>query len=126
MLLIVLVAFGVTAGNFHTIAPPAKETLESQHLLRKGRETILKIRLSTFDGVTQIAFPENYIYKFKINLVYPQPQYIQYINGNVLYTYNAEDDPVINFYMEPLHTGRLKGTLLVGDRSFTVAHLVYP
>ena len=127
MLLIGVVAFGVSATSFNTAKKnTSKETIESQHLLRKDRETNLKIRLTDFSGVTQIAFPENYLHQFRINLVYPQPQYKQYINGNVIFTYNAEDDPVVNFYIEPQKTGRLKGTLLVGDRSYTISHLVYP
>ena len=103
-----------------------KDVVESTHILRNERETFIKIRLHEFDGVTQIAFPENYLSQFKINLIYPQPQYKQYINGNIIYTYNAEDAEMVTFYLAPRKTGRVKGSLLVGDESHTLTHLVYP
>ena len=103
-----------------------KDVVESTHILRNERETFIKFRLKEFDGVTQIAFPENYLSQFKIKLVYPQPQYKQYIQGNIIYTYNAEDAEMVTFYLEPRKTGRIKGSLLVGDKSHTLSHLVYP
>ena len=95
-------------------------------LFHDERETYLKFRLNEFEGVTQIAFPENYLENFKINLIYPKPQYKQYINGNIIYTYNAEDAGMVTFYLEPRKTGRIKGSLLVGEKSYTLTHLVYP
>ena len=124
----VFITLAVVANDIFDFAPRAgeKDVVESVHILRNERETYLKFRLNEFEGVTQIAFPENYLENFKINLIYPQPQHKQYINGNIIYTYNAQDAGMVTFYMEPRKTGRIKGSLLVGEESYTLTHLVYP
>jgi len=124
----VFVTMIVTGNDFFSPveARNQKDVVESTHILRNERETFIKFRLKEFEGVTQIAFPENYLSQFKVNLIYPQPQYKQYINGNIIYTYNAEDAEMVTFYIEPRKTGRIKGSLLVGDESHTLSHLVYP
>ena len=126
--LAVLITLAVVANDIFSFSPRSmeKDVVESVHILRNERETYLKFRLNEFEGVTQIAFPENYLENFKINLIYPKPQYKQYINGNIIYTYNAEDAGMVTFYMQPRKTGRIKGSLLVGEKSYTLTHLVYP
>lgn len=124
----VLITLVVVANDLFTSAKDhtEKEVVESVHILRNQRETYLKFRLNEFEGVTQIAFPQNYLEHFKINLIYPKPQHKQYINGNIIYTYNTEDTDMVTFYLEPRKTGRIKGSLLVGEESYTLTHLVYP
>ena len=128
LILAVLITLAVVANGIFSSSPrnAEKDVVESVHILRNERETYLKFRLNEFEGVTQIAFPENYLENFKINLIYPKPQYKQYINGNIIYTYNAEDAGMVTFYLEPRKTGRIKGSLLVGEKSYTLTHLVYP
>ena len=128
LILAVLITLAVVANDIFSSSPrnAEKDVVESVHILRNERETYLKFRLNEFEGVTQIAFPENYLENFKINLIYPKPQYKQYINGNIIYTYNAEDAGMVTFYLEPRKTGRIKGSLLVGEKSYTLTHLVYP
>lgn len=128
LVLAVLITLAVVANDIFSSAQRSaeKDVVESVHILRNERETYLKFRLNEFEGVTQIAFPENYLENFKINLIYPQPLHKQYINGNIIYTYNAEDAGMVTFYMEPRKTGRIKGSLLVGEESYTLTHLVYP
>ena len=128
LILAVLITLAVVANDIFSSAPrnAEKDVVESVHILRNERETYLKFRLNEFEGVTQIAFPENYLENFKINLIYPKPKYKQYINGNIIYTYNAEDAGMVTFYLEPRKTGRIKGSLLVGEKSYTLTHLVYP
>ena len=128
LILAVLITLAVVANDIFISSSRSseKDVVESVHILRNERETYLKFRLNEFEGVTQIAFPANYLENFKINLIYPQPQYKQYINGNIIYTYNAEDAGMVTFYLEPRKTGRIKGSLLVGEESYTLTHLVYP
>lgn len=128
LVLAVLITLAVVANDIFSYAPRSveKDVVESVHILRNERETYLKFRLNEFEGVTQIAFPENYLEQFKINLIYPKPQHKQYINGNIIYTYNAEDAEMVTFYLQPKKTGRIKGSLLVGENSYTLTHLVYP
>ncbi len=128
LILAVMITLVVVANDiFSPIADNSKkEVVESIHILRNERETYLKFRLNEFNGVTQISFPENYLEHFKINLIYPKPQYKQYINGNIIFTYNAEDVEMVTFYMQPKKTGRIKGSLLVGEKSYTLTHLIYP
>ncbi|MBA2499101.1 MAG: hypothetical protein H0V30_05190 [Chitinophagaceae bacterium] len=128
LLAAVLITSGVVGNDiFSPIKPNEnKHVVESTHILRNERETHLKFRLNKFEGVTQITFPENYLAHFNVNLIYPTPQHKQYINGNIIYTYNADDNEMVTFYIEPRKTGRIKGSLLVGDQSHTISHLVYP
>ena len=128
LVLAVLITLAVVANDIFSSAPRSveKDVVESVHILRNERETYLKFRLNVFEGVTQIAFPENYLEQFKINLIYPKPQHKQYINGNIIYTYNADDAEMVTFYLQPKKTGRIKGSLLVGENSYTLTHLVYP
>lgn len=128
LLTAVLVTLGVVGNDLFSPIHinENKDVVESTHILRNERETHLKFRLNKFEGVTQIAFPENYLANFNVNLIYPTPQHKQYIKGNIIYTYNADDDEMVTFYIEPRKTGRIKGSLLVGDQSYTISHLVYP
>ncbi|HEY9363882.1 MAG TPA: hypothetical protein VIQ00_11505 [Chitinophagaceae bacterium] len=101
-------------------------TIEYDHLLRCQTEAKVKVSLAKYNGDVQLTLPENYLQYFKVNLIYPAPEKQIYSNGNIIYTFNADEDKEVNFYLEPQKTGRIKGSLLIGDNSVTVSNFIYP
>lgn len=127
-IIIIFTALGVSGSNlFSPVSNSDKTgTIEYEHLLRCQTEAKLKIRLHKFKGPVQLVFPENYLQYFKIKLIYPAPQDQYYSNGNIVYTFNADEENLVNFYLEPRKTGRIKGSLMVGKRSYTLSNFIYP
>jgi uncharacterized protein (DUF3820 family) len=126
--LIIIFAAMVVSGNglFSNPQSDNSNTIEYEHLLRCKTETKVKINLGEYNGDVQLILPENYLQYFKVNLIYPAPEKQLYSNGNIIYTFNADEDREVNFYLEPRKTGHIKGSLLIGGNPITISNFIYP
>lgn len=86
----------------------------------------LEIEGNESHNFTTIAFPQNYLKKFKVENVVPQPIRIFTQYQNVIYQFEGDATRSVKFYLVPKEIGQVNGTMIVNRSPFILKHFIYP
>lgn len=127
-LLIVLGAIGMFGTGPVSIkkAQMQNATLEYEHFLRFGSQTELKITVEHQQGQVKLRLPINYLERFTIDHMIPEPETSALVNGQMEYTFPAINHGIIRLFIEPDKTGTVDGRISVNNESASFSHFVYP
>ena len=73
-----------------------------------------------------LSFPSDYLSRFEIASVVPEPGEIYFEDEDVRYAFTGNSTMRVTFYLVPQEVGFVKGSVKVGDDAFYVRHLIFP
>jgi hypothetical protein len=113
---------GVTSKK---ITRQGNTSIEFEQFFRHQAKMPLSISTVSKEEVI-LSFPADYLSRFEIASVVPEPGDIYFDNEDVRYAFIGNNTMRITFYLVPQEVGYVKGSVKVGDESFNVRHLIFP
>lgn len=127
--LLLLAAAGVFGNGPASKTRITKEqiTIESERFYRHGARMELKIHVvdAKADGVT-VTFPNEYLQKFRVESILPEPKENKSTDGEVSYTFQGNGKMDITFHLSPGTQGTITGEVFVNEKPFQLKTFVYP
>lgn len=99
--------------------------VEYQQFLRYEAKSQFRIQAISKQGL-KLSFPAEYLAKFEIVSIVPQPDKTRFEESRVLYSFDGHDQFDITIYSEPKHLGNVEGSLNVNDSRFHLTHFIFP
>jgi hypothetical protein len=107
--------------------------LEFDRFARRGAPTQWRIkpgRSAQGDGVVVIRISANFVERYSIEAIIPEPRSAALSGTDVRFEFDASDpdpDAVIDFHVEPTRIGRSEGELGIGaSQPLRVSQFIYP
>lgn len=124
MLLALLGLFGegplsnkkVQAGNV---------TVHYERFCRYEHEAEIKLE-SNGENIRSVALPQEYLKKFKVSKIIPEPGTQMASPGYINYLFEGSQNNIITFYFEPVGRGNVNGQIKVNDNTISFHQLIYP
>lgn len=126
--LVVAAAMGVFGDGLasKTSKSGVNTSISYDRYYRKEARMELRISISNPAVNPVISFPGDYITRFKLESVVPEPVQNTSSGGMVHYTFNGSGPMNIIFRLVPEKMGTIKGEAVVNGESFQLSHLIYP
>jgi len=86
----------------------------------------LKFDLTTNAQQNIISLPGNYIEKFRVESILPEPSQNITKNERVNYVFEGNGPMKVIFYLVPQKIGRLDAEVFVNGQQFNFNHFIYP
>lgn len=78
------------------------------------------------DSVLQIAFDNEYLKKFELKSIFPEPLYASIQQDQVHYRFRASGPSHVIFYFSPQSIGSVEGHMKVNNQSVSLNHFIFP
>ena len=102
------------------------QKLEYQHYSRFESRMELKFELNANTQQNIISFPVNYLEKFQIESILPEPHHNQSGNERVNYFFEGNGPMKIIFFLVPKSIGKMEADVFANNQRFQFNHLIYP
>lgn len=98
-------------------------TLHYERFVRHGKETRMEVRIGKGNVV---ALPLDYLARFKLDRVVPEPRSARVRDGSVVFEFDATGELRARFHLLPDDPGYLSTTVTAAGTPLTVTQFVYP
>lgn len=132
IVLLYLFILAAAAGVFGDgIASKVKEsasgvTVESERFYRFESRMELKVKIAEAPGDVEIAFPNDYLNKMRVDSILPEPEQTEQEEGRTVYTFSGNGPREITFFLIPQSFASIDGTVNIGEHDFSLNHFIYP
>lgn len=104
----------------------ANQKMEYQKYFRFEARMEMKIDVLSPPGGTTVSFPAEYLQKFRIESVVPEPKENKTENNMVNYLFDGSGPMKISFYLIPQSMGDIKAQVRVNDQLYNFNQFIYP
>ncbi|WP_134092040.1 hypothetical protein [Olivibacter sp. XZL3] len=129
LILMILAALGLFGEGLLSARKIVKEgvSVEYEYFLRYQKEMDIAFRLSD-QGDIRVAVPLQYLDRFKVARIVPEPNESVISGDYVIYTFRAEKKgkKLCRFYLQAQKPGSVKGSWKVNQQHFEMSHFIYP
>ena len=125
----ILALIGLFGNGFlsTTTIQRASSELEYEKLFRNEAKMNLRIRVSqNSDSLIRISFPVDYLSKFQIETVFPEPKENIVSNEDVHYLFDAQGAAEVVFTLIPQRAGKINGDVTVNAEKYHLSQFIYP
>lgn len=125
---VLLAALGLFGnGPLSIIKSSQKDiSIEYHRFLRRNAEMEIKFESMGNSSIDSVTIPQQYLKNFKLEQIVPEPEHTRTSKGNIIYTFDAEDDNSVVIYLTSKKTGSVDGLWLVNSNNFQLSHFIYP
>lgn len=126
--LVAAAAFGVFGDGLASKISEsgANTSISYDRFYRQEARMELKVSISNPAVNPVISFPGDYITRFKLESVVPEPVQNTVSGGMVHYTFNGTGPMNIIFRLIPEKVGTIEGRAVMNGEAFQLSHLIYP
>lgn len=127
LLLPILGAMGMFGEGFissHIEKKGAIET-EFERFYRYEKEMQLSIK-SPAEHMAQIALPQEYLSKFRVVRIIPEPEHRLAIGQNIVFQFGGNSNRQVTIYAIPQTYGSISGEMAVNNQQFSLHHYIFP
>ncbi|HRO43539.1 MAG TPA: hypothetical protein PL009_11945 [Flavipsychrobacter sp.] len=110
----------------HRTEATANAKIEYERFLRFDNKTQLIFRINNANSSTTIGIPINYLSKFIVEKITPEPHIQRQTNGSMFYDFHTAGSSEIRMLVKPITTGNYKANIAVNRDVIQLTHFVYP
>ena len=90
-------------------------------------ETEMMVLVEATDHIGSIAFPQEYLKKFRIVRFVPEPENNTTVSNHISYNFLPGENKMVTMYIVPKSYGAINGTMKVnGSNNINLQHFIYP
>lgn len=101
-------------------------TVSFERISRFEAPMKLVVQVEKSDGDIEVRIPRSYISSMEIDKIVPEPVTQKTADGSVVYTFDADPESTIIFYLTPESTGSIRTELTIDNAVFPIAHFIFP
>lgn len=106
-------------------AEAAGAAINYERFFRHESRMELKVEIGATDSAI-VSFPNEYLDKFRIESVTPEPKDNEVASGRIRYHFSGQAPMKITFYLVPQQVGTISGDVAVNGHQFKLSHFIYP
>lgn len=127
-LFILLAAIGMfgSGAMSKAIMEGSNQKMEYQKFFRFEARMEMKFELLAAAAGSTVSFPKEYLQKFRIESVVPEPKENKTENNFVNYQFDGNGPMSITFYLVPQSLGNIKGQVRVNEQVYNFHQFIYP
>jgi hypothetical protein len=108
-----------------TQLPGGAFSLDYDRYVRSANQTSLQVQLNRA-GQQRVAISQDYLSKFQIGTITPQPQQSTVLGDRTVFTFNVQPGAQLQFQVTPTQIGSHSGTVWTRDGRISFRQFVYP
>lgn len=127
-LLVILASFGLFGDGLLSKRQVLKGTasIHYERFHRQEARNALTINVSPNQNNLVVSFESQYLEKFRIETIVPDPREVKIQNGRLNYVFDGQGAVSITFYLIPQSIGPIEGNLLVNNNEFQLSQFIFP
>ncbi|MBT1700950.1 hypothetical protein KK083_28920 [Fulvivirgaceae bacterium PWU4] len=128
LLLLIAASLGVFGTGWLSAGHVAGKngTVSFERIARFETPMKLVVQIEKADGDIEIRIPRSYLDCMEIDKIVPEPATQKAAGGSAIYTFDAEAESTITFYLMPESTGSIHTELTIDNTNFPIAHFIFP
>ncbi|HYG17456.1 MAG TPA: hypothetical protein VD816_00945 [Ohtaekwangia sp.] len=127
-LLILAAAIGLFGDGIVSSEKQTGDDIEIEHerFYRFEARMPLTIKAHGQEGLLRVSFPNEYLERFQVESILPEPNSNRFESGKVQYQFSGKDRMNITFYLIPRKPGNIQSTIEVNESRFEISHFIFP
>jgi hypothetical protein len=101
-------------------------SVKYERFTRYQSDTEVEIRAKSRGGSIVVELPDDFTRNFKIEDMIPEPRQQKIVNGSSIYTFSAEGDGEVTFFVSARERGNVKTAVLVNGVDYSFQTYIYP
>lgn len=101
-------------------------SVKYERFTRYQSDREVKIRSKSRRGNIEVELPDAFTRNFKIEDMMPEPRQQKILNGSSIYTFSAEGDGEVTFFVSARERGSVKTAVLVNGIEYSFQTYIYP
>ena len=86
----------------------------------------LRVYAKSNNGHIVVSIPQSYLKEIELDKIVPEPVSQRLENELAIFTFEATDLSLIDFFLIPEKAGQVKAVIRVNDSDFSISHFIYP